>query len=78
MRSSEFAEMSFSSNTLPKDISPEALAAMKSFMQVVLIGSVSLGMIFAVGFAIFVLWFFMRKSVREQFEPENKENLAVN
>ena len=78
MRSSEFAEMSFSSNTLPKDISPEVLAAMKSFMQVVLIGSVSLGMIFAVGFAIFVLWFFMRKSVREQFEPENKENLAVN
>jgi hypothetical protein len=77
MRSSEFAEMSFSSNTLPKDISPETLAAMKSFMQVVLIGSVSLGVLFAVGFAIFVIWFFMRENVVEQFQPERKKSFTT-
>lgn len=77
MRSSEFAEMSFSSNALPEGVSSETLAAMKSFMQVILIGSIGAGMIFATGFAIFVIWFFMRKSIREQFEPDNKESLAV-
>lgn len=77
MRSSEFAEMFSSSNTLPDDISPETLEAMKFFMQVVLICSVSLGMIFAVGFVIFVIWFFMRKSVREQFKSDEMMGSTV-
>jgi|GEM_PF-1586637 len=68
--SSEFVEMSMSSGNLPSDISPEALAAAKSFTQGIMIVSMFIGMIFGVGFLIFVIWFFMRKSVREQFEPE--------
>lgn len=68
--SSEFVEMSMSSGNLPSDTSPEALAAAKSFTQGIMIVSTFIGIIFGIGFLIFVLWFFMRKSVREQFEPE--------
>jgi len=68
--SSEFVEASMSSHTMPKDTPPETLAAIKSFTQAIMIISMIAGMVFGVGFAIFVIWFFMRKSVREQFEPE--------
>ncbi len=77
MHSSEFVEMSMSSNTLPKDTSPETLTAIKSFTQAVMIVSMIIGIVFGAGFLIFVIWFFMRKSVREQFEPDNNPNFPV-
>jgi len=75
--SSEFVEASLPSNTFPSNTSPEALTAIKSFTQAILIGSTILGMVFGVGFVIFIIWFFMRKSVKEQFEPDNNQNFSA-
>jgi hypothetical protein len=69
-RSSEFVEMSMPSASAQKNVSPEALAAIKYFTQVVLTVSVVAGIFISVGFAAFIIWFFMRKSVKEQFEPD--------
>jgi hypothetical protein len=76
MHSSEFVEASLSSNTLPSNTSPETLTAIKSFTQAIMIVSTFIGIIFGIGFLIFVLWFFMRKSVKEQFEPEKFQSAA--
>lgn len=77
MHSSEFVEMSMSSSTLPSDTSLETLAAVKSFTQGIMIVSMIIGMVFGAGFLIFVIWFFMRKSVREQFDPDNNPNFSA-
>jgi heme A synthase len=69
MHSSQFVEMSMSSNPLPKDTSAETIAAIKSFTQGIMVVSATAGIIFNAGLLAFVVWFFMRKSVREQFEP---------
>ncbi|MFA5007610.1 MAG: hypothetical protein WC546_00050 [Candidatus Omnitrophota bacterium] len=72
--SSEFVEMSLSSSTLPKGTSSETLGTMKAFMQIMLCCSAIVGMFFGIAFIIFIIWFFMRKSVVEQFQPVNKIN----
>lgn len=69
VHSSEFIDMSMASGNLPKDTSVETLAAVKAFTQGIMVVSMFIGMLFNAGFIIFVLWFFMRKSVKEQFEP---------
>ena len=74
MHSSEFVEMSMPPETFPKDAPAETITAMKSFMQVILVGSMAVGMVLGLAFIIFVIWFFMRKSVREQFEPEKLQS----
>lgn len=77
MHSSEFIDMSMSQGTLPKDVSGETIAAVKALTQGIMAVSMIVGMLFGIGFLIFVLWFFMRKSVREQFEPENKNQAQI-
>ncbi len=72
MNSSQFIEASLSANALPKNSSPGTIEAMKAFMQVILVGSMVVGISIGIGFLIFIIWFFNRKSVVEQFEVDNK------
>jgi hypothetical protein len=69
MHSSQFVENSLPSQTLSKGTPTEAIEAMKLFTQGILIVSVIVGVVFGMGFVIFTIWFFKRKSVVEQFQP---------
>lgn len=72
MHSSEFVEMSIPSSELSKGVSPAMIEATKSFTQAIMIVSMIIGTLFGLGFVIFIIWFFNRKSVIEQFQPYDK------